>query len=61
MRVPGYCLKKEEEFYYLVKDSSPTDTHRDSQGAQSLALSRDLWVNTSYTGQFNYLIFIFSA
>lgn len=50
MRVPGYCLKKEEEFYYLVKDSSPTFTHRDSQGAQSLALSRDLWVNTSYTG-----------
>lgn len=37
MRVAGYCLKKEAQYLYLVKDS------RESQESRtSLALSQDL-------------------
>ncbi|XP_054280353.1 KICSTOR complex protein SZT2-like isoform X2 [Macrosteles quadrilineatus] len=40
MRVPGYCLKSENEFFYVVKDPS----HRGSQDSEH---SSELWITTN--------------
>ncbi|XP_046683213.1 KICSTOR complex protein SZT2-like isoform X2 [Homalodisca vitripennis] len=51
LQVTGYCLKKENEFYYLVKDKSQSSDHRDSQDSgQSLSTAPDLWVSSPNSG-----------
>lgn len=48
MRVPGYCLKKESDYYYLVKDSSSQDSH-DSDSTSGLL--PDISLNVSFSGR----------